>query len=124
VSLLGTAQTPSLGECTVSLRPSGGLRIPGDANGDLTLDISDAVATLGFLFLGSPAVLPCGDGSATDPANVSLADWQPDGAIDLSDAVSALSFLFLGGPPHALAVPGAEATGCVRIAGCSDRCSP
>ncbi len=100
----------------------GGLVLPGDANGDGTLDISDAVATLGFLFLGSPAGLPCGDGSATDPANVKLVDWQPDGTIDLSDGVAMLTFLFLGGDPHALAVPGAESTGCVRIVGCQDRC--
>jgi hypothetical protein len=29
-----------------------------------------------------------------------------------------LQFLFLGGPPHALAVPGSEMTGCVRLEGC------
>jgi hypothetical protein len=98
--------------------------IPGDSNGDGGLDLSDAVATLGLLFLGSPTAFPCGDGGSTDPANVKLVDWQPDAAIDLSDAVAALTFLFLGGPPHALAVPGAESTGCVRIPGCSDRCSP
>ena len=100
----------------------GGLMIPGDANRDGLLDISDSVATLGFLFLGSPAMLPCGGGNAADPANVALLDWQPDGAVDISDAVSMLSFLFLGGQAHAIAVPGAEMTGCVRIIDCSDRC--
>lgn len=93
--------------------------LPGDANGDGGLDISDAVATLGFLFLGSPAQLPCGDGSASDPANLKLVDWQPDGAIDISDAVATLSFLFLGGRPHALA-PEADPEGCVRIEGCPE----
>jgi parallel beta-helix repeat protein len=97
----------------------GGLRLPGDANGDGTLDISDAVATLGFLFLGSPKSLPCGDGSAADPANLKLIDWQRDGAIDISDAVAILSFLFLGSHPHALA-PEADQRGCVRIVGCLD----
>jgi hypothetical protein len=85
------------------------------------VDISDAVTTLGFLFLGSPGRLPCGDGSAADPANVGLLDWQPDGTIDLSDGVALLSFLFLGGQPHAL-VPQADAKGCVPIAGCPDSC--
>ncbi len=94
--------------------------IPGNANGDGTLDISDAVATLGFLFLGSPTKLPCGDGSARDPANIQLLDWQPDGTIDISDAVAMLTFLFLGGEPHVLAVPGATTTGCVPIVGCDD----
>jgi hypothetical protein len=100
----------------------GGLRIPGDANGDKSLDISDPVATLGFLFLGSPVALPCGDGRATNPANVQLVDWQPDGKVDISDAVAMLDFLFLGGRSHVLAVPGAESTGCVRIDGCTDSC--
>ena len=103
------------------VHPPGGLQRPGDANGDGVLDISDAVATLGFLFIGTPETLPCGDGTATDPANVKLVDWQPDGRIDISDAVATLSFLFLGGEPHAL-IPEVAPTGCVRIVGCPDAC--
>jgi len=106
----------------VEVVPPGGLRLPGDANGDGGLDISDAVAALGFLFLGNPEKLPCGDGSATDTANIQLIDWQPDAAIDISDAVGMLTFLFLGGPPHPLAVPGEETKSCVRIFGCQDHC--
>jgi hypothetical protein len=105
---------------TVVIPESGGRRIPGDANGDGLLDISDPVAILGILFSGSAKRFPCGDGATTDPANVTLVDWQPDGAIDLSDAVASLSFLFLGGRAHTLAVPGAASTGCVRIPGCPD----
>ena len=86
------------------------------------LDLSDAAAALGFLFLGNPEQLPCGDGSDKDSANLKLIDWQPDGTMDISDAVAMLSFLFIGGPPHPLAVPEAELTGCVRIAGCPDTC--
>ena len=109
--------------CTFRVRKqSGGLRIPGDANSDRVIDISDAVALLGFLFLGSPNRLPCGDGKPADAGNVSLLDWQPDGAIDLSDAVATLSFLFIGGPPHALAAPGSATQSCVPIAGCSQSC--
>jgi hypothetical protein len=102
--------------------PVRGFRIPGDANADKRLDISDAVALLGFLFNGIPAALPCGDGSSTDPANVRLMDWQPDGKVDISDAVAMLSFLFLGGPPHTLGVPGSPRTGCVQIVWCTDFC--
>jgi hypothetical protein len=105
----------------VEVREPGGSMIPGDANGDRGLDISDAVAVLGSLFLGG-APLPCGDGSISDPANLTLLDWQPDGGIDISDAVSLLTFLFIGGQPHALAVPGEAMTGCVRIVGCRDLC--
>jgi parallel beta-helix repeat protein len=99
----------------------GGLVVPGDANGDGGLDISDAVAVLGVLFLGSAKGFPCGDGSMTDQGNLKLIDWQPDGAIDISDGVAMLSFLFLGGKPHTLA-PEADLNHCVRIAGCSDLC--
>jgi parallel beta-helix repeat protein len=99
----------------------GGGRLPGDANGDGALDLSDAVATLGILFLGSPKLLPCELGSATDPANIKLMDWQSDGMINIADGVAILSFLFLGGNPHALA-PQVNAEGCIRIVGCSDFC--
>ena len=95
--------------------------IPGDANGDRTFDISDAVVVLGVLFLGSGQGFPCGDENPRDPANISLIDWQPDDGIDISDAVAMLSFLFLGGPRHALAVPGAEKR-CVLLSGCPDIC--
>jgi hypothetical protein len=101
---------------------AGSLQLPGDVNGDKALDISDPVALLGFLFSGSPKSLPCGDGSAGQPGNISLIDWQPDGAVDISDAVAMLDYLFLGGRAHTLAVPGAETTSCVPIAGCPDIC--
>lgn len=54
------------------------------------MDISDAIGLLGFLFLGSPQALPCGDGTAGDPANRALADWNDAGRLDLSDAVGPL----------------------------------
>ena len=95
-------------------------RLRGEIEG--FLDISDPVAVLGILFGGSGKVFPCGDGATTHAANVSLVDWQPDGAIDLSDAVAGLSFLFLGGRPHALAFRGATGTGCVQVEGCPKSC--
>lgn len=58
----------------------------GDSNSDGTIDISDALNTLSFLFLGQ-GKMPCFD----------AADANDDGAVDISDAVSTLSFLFLGG---------------------------
>ncbi|MBI4601307.1 MAG: hypothetical protein HY721_05020 [Planctomycetes bacterium] len=96
--------------------PPAGRQQPGDCNQDRKLDISDAVCVLGFLFLGAPEQLPCGDGSATGAGNVSLADWQLDGKVDLSDAVGLLQFLFSGGPPHPL---GSE---CAGIAECPEAC--
>jgi hypothetical protein len=69
--------------------PRGSTRfVRGDANGDGTVNISDAVAILGYLFLGA-AVPPCLDAGDTDDS----------GSLDLSDAVSVLNHLFLGAAP-------------------------
>ena len=68
-----------------------GLRSPfrrGDADGNLSVELTDAVHTLTFLFLGG-AKPPCED----------AADSNDDGALDLSDAVFTLGFLFLGSEP-------------------------
>ena len=100
----------------VEVRQPDDRMVPGDANGDGRLDISDAVAMLGVLFLGSPSGFPCGDGRGGHPANVSLMDWQPDGAVDISDGVGLLAYLFLAGAPHFLG------SACTPIAGCPDGC--
>lgn len=85
---------------------------PGDCNQDGSLDISDPVCLLGYLFLGTIPSLPCAGGSSSDGANITLLDANGDGALDLSDSVSLLSFLFLGGPPP---VHGLQ---CISIDGC------
>ncbi len=94
----------------------GGLQKAGDCNQDGTLDISDASCLLGYLFLGSPRELPCGDHSVRDPGNVGLLDFNGDRGVDLSDAVSELQYLFLGGNPHPLGER------CVEIEGCAAAC--
>ncbi len=78
-------------ECEPPPRP---LFHRGDTNADGATDISDAIAILGFLFLGGEE-LPCRES----------ADTQNDGGVDISDAVALLSFLFLGGPPPAAPGP-------------------
>lgn len=90
--------------------------IPSDCNADGQLDLSDGVCLLGYLFEGVPAELPCGDGSAADPANSSLLDSNADGEVDLSDAVQVFSYLFVGGAPPILG------TTCVPISGCPEVC--
>jgi hypothetical protein len=62
------------------------LFVRGDANSDTTVDMSDAVATLGYLFFGE-VDLPCFD----------AADANDDGEVDIGDPISILSFLFRGG---------------------------
>ena len=60
----------------------------GDCTGDGVVDISDAIAALGVLYLGFGAP-PC----------TASCDANRDGAFDVSDPVRVLGFLFLGGPP-------------------------
>ncbi len=97
--------------------PLGGLQVPGDLNQDGSMDISDSIALLGHLFLGSPARLPCQDGNIADPANLTLLDVNGDDELNLTDAIHSLAYLFMGGAPPALG------TECLPIAGCSNACA-
>jgi hypothetical protein len=96
----------------------GGLQRPADANQDARVDLSDAVALLGYLFLGSPRVFACGDGSLRSEGNLVLLDTNGDARVDLADAVHLLNHLFLGGSPPVLGLE------CVRITGCPAACGP
>ncbi|MBI4606902.1 MAG: hypothetical protein HY721_33480 [Planctomycetes bacterium] len=69
-----------------------------DANAADKVGLSDAVYTLGWLFLGGPP-----------PACPDAADANDDGQIGLSDTIFTLGWLFLGGP--APPAPGPEACG-------------
>ena len=68
----------------------------GDTNGDGTIDLSDAVFELNFLFLGGET-----------PACPDAGDLNDDGLLDISDPVSSLNFQFLGGEPPPSPGPGA-----------------
>ena len=117
VKLTGTACSASkTAEQIITFAAGGGKQRPGDCNQDGKLDISDAICLLGFLFLGSPSALPCGDGLAAHAANLALLDHQGTGAIDLSDAVALLNYLFGSGSPPSMG------TDCVSIQGCPDKC--
>jgi len=98
--------------------PPAGFQVPGDANHDSQLDLSDAIWLLGHLFLGTNPTLPCEGGAASSPGpgELKLLDHNGDGTIDLSDAVAALGFLFSSGTPPALG------TACTTIAGCPNAC--
>ena len=64
--------------------------VPGDANGDGTLDISDIIFIIQYIFGGGPA-----------PAPAIRADADCSGAIDISDAVYLVYYIFNGGSaPH------------------------
>jgi len=61
--------------------------IRADSNNDGTVDISDAINTLGYLFSGTGS-LTCQD----------AADANDSGILDISDPIFTLGFLFLGAP--------------------------
>jgi len=69
--------------------------IRGDANGDGSVDVSDAVKIVFHLFSG--ADLTCRD----------AADIDDDEQLNITDAVRLLGHLFRGGPPPADPYPGA-----------------
>ena len=96
--------------------PVGGLQRIGDINQDQNTDVSDGITLLRHLFIGDPATLPCGDGSAAHSANRMLIDVNGDAGINLSDAVYMLTYLFQGGPAPV------GGTGCKRIEGCENVC--
>jgi hypothetical protein len=72
----------------------------GDGNGDLTVDVADAVFILAYLFSSGP-------GDCLDAMDV-----NDDGSNNIADAISALNFLFAGGaaPPPPYPTPGSDPT--------------
>ena len=69
----------------------------GDPNDDGKSDITDAIVTLGFLFLGG-----------TGPVCMDSADVDNSGIVDISDPVNLLNYLFgTGAPPASPGPPGA-----------------
>lgn len=105
LALIGAKREQPFGEFDIYLfktvAPAAQL-IRADSNGDGAVDISDAVNTLNFLFLGSGSVA-CAD----------AADANDSGDVDISDAIFTLGFLFSGGvadPPAPFPEPGADPT--------------
>ena len=76
--------------------------IRGDSNDDGVLNVSDAVFTLSFLFIGDE-----------QPECLAANDTNDDGAVNITDVIRTLNFLFLGGtnaPPAPFPDPGADPT--------------
>jgi len=82
-------------------RPGGFVRGDGNANG--SIDLTDGVVTLNYLFIGGDA-----------PACLDAADSDDNGGLVISDAVIIFSWLFTGGAapvdpaPRATAYPGED----------------
>lgn len=81
--------------------------VRGDTNFDATTNLADALAVVGYTFLGGS--LLCRD----------AADVNDDGAIDPADPIYLLSYVFMAGPPPAAPFPSAgtdasgDALGCL-----------
>jgi len=101
----------------------GGAQKPGDMNQDGKLNISDPVAMLDHLFLGSPKFqqLPCehGSASAPGPGDLLLIDVDGNGRINITDPIYLLNYLFNGGPKPIL---GGLEDPCVSLGGCPEAC--
>jgi hypothetical protein len=68
--------------------------IRGNCDGDPSLNITDAISVLGFLFLGS-----------AEPACLEGCNTNDDGEVNITDGISILNFLFTGGPAPAAPYP-------------------
>jgi PKD repeat protein len=81
----------------------GGVQKPqfhrGDPNNDGTINITDGIYILNFLFLGGP-----------EPTCREAANPNDDASINITDGIYVLNFLFLGGPPPA--APGPHSLPC------------
>lgn len=94
----GTTKIPALTSSTVEILvmqpPYPRLFLRGDVDGNGSVEITDAIRLLNYLFLG-------GD----PPTCLDAADVADSGSIDISGAISILNYLFLGGRPPAIPFP-------------------
>jgi hypothetical protein len=74
----------------------------GDVNGDLAIDISDAVYLMNFLYLGGPEPAPL----ACQPfEQVMNGDIDGSGSFEVTDPIRLLNYLFQGGVAPEVACP-------------------
>ncbi len=90
-----------------------GLFLRGDVDQNGTLQITDPIGTLGYLFLGSRT-----------PGCLDAADANDDGALNLTDALFTLSFLFNSGAPIPAPYPDCGADRTPDQLGCAEAHSP
>ncbi|MEM7230963.1 MAG: hypothetical protein AAF517_02240 [Planctomycetota bacterium] len=75
----------SLGVC-VPAQADSQLFVRADTDANGRIELTDAVVTLGYLFLGN-----------SGPGCLDRADSNDDGSVDIADPILTLNFLFLGG---------------------------
>ncbi|MBD3217670.1 MAG: PQQ-binding-like beta-propeller repeat protein [candidate division Zixibacteria bacterium] len=62
--------------------------ICGDCNNDLSVNVSDAVIVINYVFIGGTAPVP-----------LCVGDANADGSVNVSDAVLIINYVFIGGNP-------------------------
>jgi hypothetical protein len=82
------------GSVAITISRPGEDFIRGDANGDLSVNVLDAITTVLFLFQGLP--LPCPD----------AADFDDTGVVNVTDALGILGYLFSHEAPPLAPFPG------------------
>lgn len=92
---LGASRVPGEG---APPPPEGDLFRRGDTDGNGSVELTDAILVLGYLFQGTGA-----------PGCLETADSDDNGKVDISDAIRLLGWLFLGGEP--LPAPGTQECG-------------
>jgi len=75
---------------SVTLKAVGAMR--GDANNDRSIDVSDAVYIIAYIFSGGPAPTTVRNGNADG------SDADGPNAIDISDVTFLVAYIFSGGP--------------------------
>jgi hypothetical protein len=108
LDLLDPRGQSALESAVVYVGPDGPVFVRGDANQSGTVDISDAVAILGYLFLGTPSGFGC----------LEAADIDGGGEVNISDPIGLLGHLFLGDPPPAAPYPGCGEGATPPVLGC------
>ena len=94
---------------TASNVPPGAVYFRGDCSPDLTLNLTDAVLVLNYLFIGS-----------AEPSCLAACDSDGTGVLNITDGIYLLAYLFLGGPeppapgPQCGADPGPSQLGCAQ----------
>jgi PKD repeat protein len=73
--------------CGIDFGPTGGMFHRGDADASGSINITDAIFVLNFLFLGGPA-----------PACAEAANANDGSALNITSGIYLLNWLFLGGP--------------------------
>jgi thiosulfate/3-mercaptopyruvate sulfurtransferase len=86
--------------------------VRSDVNGDDTVDLSDSVYLLTWLFLGGPEFACPGAGVEHSECCVACCDANGDTTVDIADPRFILNWLFLGGPPPECTPRGAPILTC------------